>query len=127
MHDEVGSLAVVGPADGELFAEVAVLDQPGQLDDATQLHLTPATSGLGSPQCLDERGGLGAEELRGVAHRAHLLLDLAVRLQPVALGLGELAFDPAERLVDRAQELLGRHGVASRSGRPWGLAGPAAT
>ena len=74
LHDHVGPQqpAVVVPL-ARLRAEVAVLDHPGELDHALQLHLAPAPADVRCAQRRDEAARLGAELLLALGDEPELL------------------------------------------------------
>ena len=67
-----------------LRAEVAVVEHPGQLDDALQLHLAPAAADVRGAERRDEAAGLGAEAFLALGDGAQLLADGGDRLQRAA-------------------------------------------
>ena len=77
-----------------LRAEVAVVDHPGELDDALQLHLAPAAADVRGAQRGDEAAGLGAEPLLALGDRAQLLADRGDRLQALLLERCRLHLEP---------------------------------
>ena len=119
---EVGAHARAGVVGaGGLLDEVAVLQQPGHLDHAAQLHLAPAPPDVRRPQRGDQGGGLVLQLRGGLADAAHLLAQLAVRGGAGALHAGEQPVQVVQRLVHRFEP--GRLGPpprrAARRPRGW--------
>src|SRR5690606_35463245 len=108
-HHVRAQRAVVG-RDLVLLHEVDVGEHARGLDHAPQLELAPRAPHLRRAQGRDELRRLGAQQLRGVAHPAHLLREAAVRGEPRALGRGDLGAHllarPRERLDEVAHALL---------------------
>ena len=108
LHDDVGAQQpAVVVALARLRAEVAVVEHPGELDDALQLHLAPAAADVGRPQRRHEAAGLGAQLLlpgrdlaEALADRGHLAGALVLELLRLRLELGQ-------RLLDRRELRLG--------------------
>ena len=102
--DEVGADAGALVVDRRrLLDEVAVLQQPGDLDHPAKLHLAPAAAHVRGAQGGDQRGRLVLQLRRGLADGAHLLAQLTVGRGAVALDAGEQAVQVVQRLVHRFQ------------------------
>ena len=108
---------------GDLLGEVAVLQHAGRLDDPAELVLAPAPAHLRGAQRGDQLFGLGAQLAGDGAHRPDLLAQLGVRVDPVALQLGDPLLVAAQGVVQRGDRpghrLLGLGGrlVAQRAHR----------
>jgi len=68
-----------------LLVEVAVLNHPGELDDALQLHFAPTAAHVRRAQRRHEVAGLGAEPLLSFGDRLQLLANHRDGLQPLLL------------------------------------------
>ena len=96
VHHEVGAQrAVVEP---HLLGEVAALDQPGELDRAAQVDLTPPTAHLRLAQRGGERLGLAAQRLARHPHVEHLFVELPLPARPLVVDLAQLVAQPVEAL-----------------------------
>ena len=97
-HDQVGAQAPV--LDADLLGEVAVVDQAGQLDGAAQVQLAPLAAHLR----LAQRGGQGAasppQDVGGVPHVGHLLVQLGLPRDPVVREVAQLVLQPLEAVLD---------------------------
>ena len=76
---------VVGRA-GLLFGEVAVVEHPGEFDDAAELDFAPAPAHVGAAQGVDEVVGFAAQEVLNLQQRTDL------RGKPL-VGTGAGAFE----------------------------------
>jgi len=91
-----------------LLDEVAMLDHPRHLDDATQLQLAPAPARGRLAQCLDEVQRLTAQVDLTVGQRAHLRGERLVRTFAKLLDVVNASVELVEREPDRRDELLDR-------------------
>ena len=109
-HDDVGSHAAfgVGRCDGRLLLEIAVLEHPGQLDDAFQLQLAPAAAHAGPLERVHQPAGLAPQFLAGRIERGDPLDERRARLRAAALRFPNLAIHLLERFRDRREQLLDR-------------------
>jgi len=97
-HDQVRALQVtLGRPRGGLHREVAVLEQPGALDDVAQLRLAPSAADVRRAKRVCKRAGSFREQL-------DLLPKRAVGLRASPVGLLHRRVDALERLLQR------RHG-----------------
>ncbi len=87
--------AAVSAADSGLLLEVAVLLHPGQLHDAAQLDLAPASAHHRRLERLGQVGGFGMQNPMRLRQRTDLLGELSV-------GLAAGAFDFLQLPVDAA-------------------------
>ena len=90
-----------------LGAEVAVVDHPGELDDALQLHLAPAAADVRGAERGDEAARLGAQALLSFGDGAQLLADRRDRSQALLLERLRLHLEPGQRLLDRRELRVG--------------------
>jgi hypothetical protein len=95
-----GRAALLGVA-RLLLDEVDVVQHAGELDDALELHLSPAPARFGATQGFDEVAGLELQLLLRAEERLHLLGERAVGLQARRLDPPHLGVDLAERQLDR--------------------------
>jgi hypothetical protein len=99
LHHQVGALPAVVGADRDLLGEVAVLEHAGRLHHAAQLLLAPPAAHRRRAQRGDELGGLGPHRGGRLVHVGQLGAQLRVRVDPVALEVGDLALIPLEGFV----------------------------
>ena len=99
---------VVAALNRALLVEVAVLDHPGELDDALQLELAPAAADAGPLERVGEAPRLVAQALAGGVERDDPLHQLRARFDAAALGVLDLAVHLLERLRHRRQQILDR-------------------
>ena len=105
--DDIGPhAAIVAVGDGVLLLEVAVLDHPGQLDDALELELAPAAANARALERVHELAGLVAQVLAGRVERRNPLHQLRAGLDAAPLGFLDFAIDLAERLRHRREQVL---------------------
>ena len=100
-HDVGPQAAPLVVARRHLRLEVAVLDHPGDLDHALQLHLAPLAADV-------RRAERGDEVAGALGERRDLLLERAVVLAARLLERLRLQVDLLERLLDRLDQLLDR-------------------
>jgi hypothetical protein len=100
-HQHVRAYPLVVGRPGDLLEEIAMIEQPGRLDDAAQLMLAPATPDLRRAQRRDQLFRLGAELAGDRAHGPDLLAQLGVGVHPVPLQLGHPLLVAAQSLVQR--------------------------
>jgi hypothetical protein len=123
-HDQVGASAAAAIAraaaravrEGRLEVEVAVLEHAGELDDAAQLQLAPATAGVRRAERLAEVARLLLEQAIGGGDELEMAGQGFVVALPLGLDLLELGVDPGEGFLERADEGVDR-GLAFREGR----------
>src|SRR5262249_14488526 len=99
--------APVGVALAGLLDEVAVLDHPGELDDALQLHLAPAPAHVWRPERRDQVAGLLPQPVLALGDGPEQLGDRADLLHPLLLERARLLLVAVERLADRLELELG--------------------
>ena len=100
-HQQVGARALpVLRLHRGLQVEVAVLAHAGQLDHPLEVDLPPAAAAVRGPQRGDEVRGLAPQDVLGLGHPAHLLLQRAVGPLPVRLQLLQLGVHVLERRLD---------------------------
>ena len=96
--DEVGAQpAVVEP---RLLGEVAVVDQPRELDGAAQVELAPLAAHLRLAQGGRERVCLAAQHVGRVAYVGHLLVELGLPGRAVVGQVAQLVLQPLEPVLD---------------------------
>ena len=104
----VGALGPVVGLRGDLQVEVAALDHAGQPGDVLERGLAPRAAHLRLAQGVDQRGGLAAHGLAGVAHGPDLGPHLGRDLDALLLDVGEPGLELLEARGHRGEQLLGR-------------------
>src|SRR5258707_8305514 len=109
LHDQVGAEPAVLGRDVRLRDEVDVLEHPGHLDDAAQLHLAPAAAHVRAvAQRADEVARFAPQLLLRLHQLTHLLGERRVRALARDLELLQLHVHLLERLLQRRDEVLDR-------------------
>ena len=94
MDDQIGPLAAVIARQGWLLVEIAALHHAGHLDDAAELHFSPAPPNRGRPQRFRQR-------VRRRAEGGDLFRQARVRRHTIALGFRQTLVHLLQRLGDR--------------------------
>ena len=126
-HDHIGSAGAGIGVHGCLQVEVDVSREPGCLDDASQLRLSPDAAGAPRTQCARERLRGRSQLLVGFVRPSQLLGESAELVVPVPFQLIDLALHGLQSLVHRrkgaenrllsALAIVARREVGSRLGR----------
>ena len=101
LDDQIRPYAGIVRFRRDLLSEVTVFQQPGRLDDAPELVLTPTATGLRRTQGGDQLLRLGAQLARDNAHVAHLFAQLGVGVDALPLQLSDPFLVAAQHLVQR--------------------------
>src|SRR5439155_23893136 len=104
--DQVRATGAPVVTDRRLLREIAIREHARGLDDAPELHLSPAAAHDRRAEGGDEIARLLAELALGVRETAHLRQQRAICLGSGALQLLDLPVDLLEGFLDRADELL---------------------
>mgnify|MGYP007059387652 CR=1 FL=1 len=91
-----------------LFLEVAVLDHAGELHQAAQRDLSPASAHLGPPQCLDEVLRLLSQHLLVRLHGLELRANASIRLAAGLFQLRNLPLRLLQGIANRLDQVLDR-------------------
>ena len=90
-----------------LLVEIAVLDHPGELDDAFELQLAPPAADAGALEGVDQpRAFRRAGRWPVVSSDAIPLHELRARLDAAALRVLDFAIHLLERLAHRREQIL---------------------
>ncbi len=89
--------------------EIAVLDHPGELDDAFELKLAPPAANTRALERVDQPRRLGAQTLARRVERRDALHQLRAGFDTPALGVLDLAVHLLERLLQRREQTFNRH------------------
>lgn len=119
---EIGAHSHLADGAAVLGGEVAVPAEPGQLDHALELQLTPAAAHGGGLHGRAQRGRLGAQRLTRAGDGADLLPESGERCHAGALRDGELVAQRVQRLPQRSEQ--GVHGPGDGIGRGTALGPP---
>ena len=96
--DEVGTQPAV--VEARLLGEVAVVDQPRELDGPAQVELAPLPAHLRLAQGGRERVGLVAQHVGRVANVGDLLVELGLPGRAVVGQVAQLVLQPLEPVLD---------------------------
>ena len=105
VHDEVWPQHAVLARDPQLLGEIAVLGEPGELDDAPQAQLAPAAAYLGAAQGRREVARLARELRLPAAQGLDLGPERREGLAPLALERKHLRLGAFERGAQRQHQL----------------------
>ena len=97
-HHEVGTQPAV--VEAHLLGEVAVVDQPGELDRAAQVELAPLPAHLRLAQRGGQGAGLAAQRVGREAYVGHLLVQLGLPRHPVVGEVAQLVLQALEPVLD---------------------------
>ena len=103
VHDEIrpqSATLAVAAGDGNLLAEIAVLEHAGHFDNTLELHFAPAAPHARRTQRRDEVAGLIVKPVMGFADGFELGDERTVVAVPLLLDLRELGVDLGERFGD---------------------------
>ena len=106
--------AVVTAHRADLLVEVAARQHACVLQDAAELDLAPVAPDGGGVEGADQRGGLGAQRVRGGRDIGQPDADLGVLLDAVAFQRPDLAFDAHQSVAQGRQHGGGLGVVADR-------------
>jgi hypothetical protein len=108
LDHEIGSRPALVAVESHLLAEIAVVEHARELDDATQLELSPASPHVGRLERLAELAGLALELAVGARDELEMSCERLVVAPALGLDALELLVHAREGVAQRSDERIDR-------------------